>query len=364
MESSPFPSSMPEPGTGFELDPDEEPIKEDVPTTTVILVQEEELEEAKEEFEEINSVFVYSLESGPIKDTQLLTTCNRDIVTQFSSEDPIESYKKYGIPHNPNVKRRNKKGAPPPAAPAVAKAAPKPATIKETVIPTTKSKQVSEQSKAQKPAADTNASTPALRRGDSDLFKSFAKTKPPKAKPNGSGAATPMSEDEVDDEDVVMVEETEENKQKAEAARKARIERELKLREMMEDDDDEPMADAPTVDEAVEEGSPIDKKPKEPEKQEIVTVEGGRRRGRRRVTKKRTMKDDEGYLGKLQFTQVVCILLIHFVVTKEEAVWESFSEEEPVPKKAKTTFSAPPVAKGKKGAKPGQGNIMSFFGKK
>jgi len=52
-------------------------------------------------------------------------------------------------------------------------------------------------------------------------------------------------------------------------------------------------------------------------------------------------------------------------VTREEAVWESFSEDEPAPKKAKPTPT--PAAKGaaKKGAaKPGQGSIMSFFGKK
>lgn len=39
-------------------------------------------------------------------------------------------------------------------------------------------------------------------------------------------------------------------------------------------------------------------------------------------------------------------------------MWESFSEDEPAPKKPAVN-----VAKGK-GAKAGQGNIMSFFGKK
>jgi DNA polymerase delta subunit 3 len=293
MESSPFPSSMPEPDTEFERDPDTEPVKEDVPTTAVLLVQEEELEEAKEEFEEINSIFVYSLESGPIKDTQLLTTCNRDIVTQFSTEDPLGSYKTYGMPHNPNVKRRTNKRPPPLTAPPAAKAAPKSAAaVKEVVQPSTKSQQPSDQGKAQKSTADTKASTPALIRGNSDLFKSFAKTKPPKPKANGSGTATPMSEDEADDEDIIMVEDTKENQEKAAAARKARLEREEQLRKMMDEDDE------PTVDEAVEEGSPIDGEPKEEEKQETVTVEGGRRRGRRRVMKKRTMKDDEGYLGR------------------------------------------------------------------
>ena len=32
-----------------------------------------------------------------------------------------------------------------------------------------------------------------------------------------------------------------------------------------------------------------------------VTVTDGRRRGRRRVMKKRTLKDDEGYLGKISY---------------------------------------------------------------
>jgi DNA polymerase delta subunit 3 len=70
-----------------------------------------------------------------------------------------------------------------------------------------------------------------------------------------------------------------------------------------------------------------------------------RRRGKRKVIQKKTVKDDEGYL-----------------VTREEAVWESFSEDEPVraplPPPAKTQ-------KGKgKGGKGGGGNIMAFFGKK
>ncbi|KAE9969743.1 hypothetical protein EG327_010498 [Venturia inaequalis] len=354
MQSSPFPSSMPEPDTDFEIDPDETPVKEDVPTITILLVQEEQLEEAKDEFEEIHSIFVYSLEPGPIKDTQQLTTCNRDIVTQFPSEDPLESYKKYGIPHNLNVKRRTNKRPLPPVAPPAAKATSKPAAksappAKEVAPPVAKlSRSTSDQTKSQKTATESKASAPSLQREKSDLFKSFAKTKPPKAKPLAHGTATPMSEDEAEDDDIVM-EETEEQKQKAEASRKARREQEEALKRMMEEsDEDEPMADAPTVDEAVEEGSPIDEKPMEEEKKETVTVQGGRRRGKRRVTKKRTLKDDEGYL-----------------VTKEEAFWESFSEDEPEPKKKKTNFIAPTTAKGKKaGAKPGQGNIMSFFGKK
>lgn len=50
-------------------------------------------------------------------------------------------------------------------------------------------------------------------------------------------------------------------------------------------------------------------------------------------------------------------------VTVEEPVWEEFSDDEPAPPqpKKKPAVSAP---KAKPAAKPGQGNIMSFFGKK
>lgn len=38
--------------------------------------------------------------------------------------------------------------------------------------------------------------------------------------------------------------------------------------------------------------------PKEDEPEPTITVENGRRRGKRRVMKKKTVKDEEGYLGK------------------------------------------------------------------
>ncbi len=65
--------------------------------------------------------------------------------------------------------------------------------------------------------------------------------------------------------------------------------------------------------------------------------------------KKKTTKDEEGYL-----------------VTKEEPAWESFSEDEPEPHKERAPMSSAAISKSKKAgdAKPGQGNIMSFFGKK
>jgi DNA polymerase delta subunit 3 len=51
-------------------------------------------------------------------------------------------------------------------------------------------------------------------------------------------------------------------------------------------------------------------------------------------------------------------------VTKEETVWESFSEDEPEPKRAKPAPVKPSnAAKGKPAAKKGQGSIASFFKK-
>ena len=111
-----------------------------------------------------------------------------------------------------------------------------------------------------------------------------------------------------------------------------------------------------------------------PEPQAIVT--GGRRRGRRKVMKKKTIRDDEGYLGQqaptsgpLDQRSNADSMVFVCAVTKEEPAWESFSEDEPLPpQKEKTPAStAGSLGKGKKGsvgAKVGQGNIMSFFGKK
>ena len=106
----------------------------------------------------------------------------------------------------------------------------------------------------------------------------------------------------------------------------------------------------------------------EPSPEPQVVVSGGRRRGRRKIMKKKTLKDDEGYLGS--YTLRICLgystANFQYIVTKEEPAWESFSEDEPVARKDRVPAStAPSSGKGKRvGGKPGQGNIMSFFGKK
>lgn len=93
--------------------------------------------------------------------------------------------------------------------------------------------------------------------------------------------------------------------------------REERLRAMMEDEDDSHMSNAEDDVEPEPEDEPdVEPEPvnepaleqaaaaetiKEEEQQPSVTVSGGRRRGKRRVMKKVTMKDEEGYLSKLFF---------------------------------------------------------------
>jgi DNA polymerase delta subunit 3 len=60
-------------------------------------------------------------------------------------------------------------------------------------------------------------------------------------------------------------------------------------------DEDMPDASEAPAEPANEETEP--KKEPEPEPKEEVTVQGGRRRGKRKIMKKKTVKDDEGYLG-------------------------------------------------------------------
>lgn len=160
---------------------------------------------------------------------------------------------------------------------------------------------------------------------------------------------------------------------------KSRREREEKLKQMMEDDDADGMLTGPVVRPAIAHGvideempdadeeperepTPVEQPPppKPAELKEEVTVQGGRRRGKRQVMKKRTIKDEEGYLGKYYSFPVRPYTKLR-TVTREEPTWESFSEDEPAPPKKKPAVSVAP--KGKAG-KPGQGNIMSFFGKK
>ncbi|PQE03633.1 hypothetical protein CJF30_00006300 [Rutstroemia sp. NJR-2017a BBW] len=326
------------------------------------------------------------------QDLQLLSDCTREVHTIAAAEDPLEIYPKYGIITNPNVKRRSRKvpipatvsastsvpsrAAPPKSklnevqealksAPQSSKSEPKsqPSNAKDFFGSKGKEKAKPKTKPEATEEASSKESTPAppanLKRESSSIFKAFAKTQPKKLKneTTDSGAETSAKEDTPmkglsDDED------DEENwtpqpvsKEKGSQDRKSRKEREEALRKMMEDDDDEEEeaepSPAPEPEPAAEEEEEEKEEEKAKEEEPTVTTSNGRRRGRRRVMKKKTVKDEDGYL-----------------VTKQEAVWESFSEDEPAPApKAKVVTTN--TAKLKKGApKAGQGNIMAFFGKK
>lgn len=142
-------------------------------------------------------------------------------------------------------------------------------------------------------------------------------------------SAEPMfdaSEDEFEEDfNAKSAVESKEDKEKTEAAAKERTARKEKLKNLFDDDDDDvkpgmfinelevrPNADRPPTDEDVdmfdapepeeepEDDAPIDKevaKAPEPEPEPEPTVAGGRRRAKRKVMKKKTVKDEEGYLG-------------------------------------------------------------------
>jgi DNA polymerase delta subunit 3 len=162
--------------------------------------------------------------------------------------------------------------------------------------------------------------------------------------------------------------------------------REDQLRAMM-DDDDQSMSNVEDKDGGSEEEVEPEPEPEpepldepalkqastatEKEEPPAMAISGGRRRGRRKVMKKITMKDDEGYLSMsnprhcFRYARFFCLEPYSDMspVTKEEPAWESYSEEDtpaPAAKPRPAMSSGKPKTAGSKG----QGNIMSFFGKK
>lgn len=265
----------------------------------------------------------------------MITDCTREMQVLTASEDPLEYYPKYGTIINPLVKRRpNRRPIPPPSAPVKPSTAAKPKPTepaKEAPKPSSTSS-IEQEPKQQSTAARdffakgkdkvkaTSASEPsskegtpapnppALKRDSSSIFKAFAKAKP-KLKREGTDSSAGAKDevmadavhfDEDEEETYVPPVQTEEST----GDRKSRKEREAKLRAMMDEDDEEETPPAPQEEpEPMEEEETIleQEKPKE-EPEPAPTVSGGRRRGKRRVMRKKTVKDDEGYLGKLLFT--------------------------------------------------------------
>ncbi|TIA45357.1 hypothetical protein D6C79_05722 [Aureobasidium pullulans] len=382
MRSSPAPSSP--------THNHDQPEIREYQATSILLVDQDHLDAAKSTFDQVLSIHVYSIQPGKLnvfptpalhvhftanakQDLHVLTECNRAIMATAVNEDLLETSKQYGIIQNSQVKRRpmraQKQPPPPnaaPANPAKSMFASSRPSAKETPKSSTSARSTPDSSQASTQASSKPAATKTapLKREGSSLFKAFAKARPKadsqatESSAEASPALEPavkedepmhdLSDEEADDEDAAMLDEG----AITETGGKSKKEREEALRRMM-DMEDEPMTDAPAKtpaavapEPAADESDAKSEPQKKEEPEEKVIVAGGRRRGRRRVMKKKTVQDEEGYL-----------------VTREEPGWESFSEEEPEPKKVKVAV-APPAAKNKKAAPKGQGNIMSFFSKK
>jgi DNA polymerase delta subunit 3 len=242
------------------------------------------------------------------------------------SEDPLEFYPKYGTILNPLVKRRpNRRPIPPSSAPTKAAGSvikSKPAeSLKEASKSSVKPEPKQQSTAAKdffgkgkekaKPAGNSEPSSkestpmpnpPTLKKDTSSIFMAFAKGKP-KLKTEGTdlsaGAEDEVMKDSVnfdDDEEETYVPPT--PKEESAGDRKSRKEREAQLKAMMDVDDDD-VVPTPEPEPEPEEQTIVQAETVKEEPEPITTVSGGRRRGKRRVMRKKTVKDGKGYLGKL-----------------------------------------------------------------
>ncbi|KAI0897175.1 DNA polymerase subunit Cdc27 [Annulohypoxylon nitens] len=334
------------------------PFSDEVPTYILSLVKEEQLHDVLGGYDEVTSIHVYSLAPHPLKDLQLLADTARQVIEMSTTGDVPASSKEFGSIANPNMHKRERRG--PVSRPTASAPTPKPEPKQES-----KPAVVKEDSKAAPPAsakgpaaatAKKSATASIKRQGSSggigQMFaKAASRPKKPVAKPAAAEEDQKMalSDDGEDDTEPMPS-----AKEESSSARQSRINRQAELRRMMEESDEEESEKPESpVDEPMEEEPPEpepEPEPKAEEPSEIVSSTGdGRRRGRRRVTKKKQVMDDKGYL-----------------VTIQEQGWESFSEEEKAPPaKPKTQpTKSEPATKSKKATAKGQGNIMSFFSKK
>ncbi|KAK3991368.1 DNA polymerase subunit Cdc27 [Cladorrhinum sp. PSN332] len=342
-----------------------ESITDVVQSLTLSLVREEDLKDALADFEEITSIHVYSIAPHPTKDMGLLA----DVANEVPNLS-IEDTKKLVPINNPYVRVRERRGT----GLKVAAAASAPAAKQQAKTPALKAAPVAAAKVKEEPKPQlTNAAeksesalkkpVPALKRNaSSGIMAAFSKAaakpkkevKPEPAKPKEEDEPMQaLSDDGEDDEEEVF-----KSKPRSTAGSKTKKQREEELRRMMEDDDDDEeeeeekseKAESPEPEPEPMEEDPVAPAPVKEEKSEVVeSTSNGRRRGKRKVMRKKQVMDEQGYL-----------------VTIQEAGWESFSEEEAPRLVTKPKVAAPaPAAKGKKGgAAKGQGNIMSFFSKK
>ncbi|OAR01733.1 hypothetical protein LLEC1_08040 [Akanthomyces lecanii] len=365
-----------QPDVDVEMDSSQpEALTEKVPTLTMTLVSDDKLKATLSQYSKVTAIHIYSLAPNPQRDSVLLADVAKSISEYATSEDAATLSKKYGTIYNPHTRRRERrKGVP---APASVPAAKKPEPTASSAVnpaaaaaPVKKEPSPSAPVKREAQSANSAKSAPAPKKSaGGGIMQSFAKAagKPPKPKPivkKEEDTAMALSDDgEADADDMPAAKKT---AAETESLRQAKRKREEDLRRMMEEDeDDDEEEDNEPEDAEMEEPEPEPEpepvKEEEKEPAEVVSASSdGRRRGKRRVMKKKRILDDQGYM-----------------VTIQEAGWESFSEEDtPAPAKKETfaptkkeTPSSTPSSSGGKpkkaaAAKGSQGSIMSFFGKK
>jgi DNA polymerase delta subunit 3 len=334
MQSSP---PLPPPSSSAAVPQETEPIT----IQTMMLVKEEHLERAKSQFISISCIHVYALAAKGLSQIQTLAECNRKITAAHAGEDPLVAWKAYGTIQNSNVRRRTARvpPAPVPAAAVASKPVAKEAPAAKTATTKPDSKESTNSTTTQKAPAEMSKSDTAKsskvapsKASASSIFKSFAKTAPVTKKPaptqskNDSQASaasvqdtnmTGFSDDDDEADDASLPEELFAKDSQAESSGKSKKDREAELQAMMEQDDDEDeeaaksKADGEDGDQdaemddadALESQDSSTKKADAPEadveeEEPKVIVQNGRRRGKRRVPKKRTVRDEEGYLGK------------------------------------------------------------------
>ncbi|KAI1775749.1 DNA polymerase subunit Cdc27 [Hypoxylon cercidicola] len=347
---------------------------DEVPTYTLSLIRETQLQEALAEYDEVTSIHVYSVGPHPVNDILLLADPARQVMNMSTAGTVPAASKVFGSIMSPNVHKREHRGQASKLITSTPKAEPKPQTKQEVkqedepttvkeeskVAPQANAKRLASSAPVKKPAATASLKRQGSSGGIGQMFaKAAARPKKPAAKAKDSVASSAAEEDHkmaMSDDGEDDTEPVPEAKQESSSARQSRLNRQAELRRMMEEsDEEEPEKPESPAEEPMEEDEPMpepepEPEPKAEEPAEVVSSTGdGRRRGRRRITRKKQVMDDKGYL-----------------VTIQEQGWESFSEEEaPPPSKPKSQpVKSEPAAKSKKAAGKGQGNIMSFFSKK
>ncbi|GAO19799.1 hypothetical protein UVI_02064020 [Ustilaginoidea virens] len=338
-----------------------------VKASKVILVEEQNLQEALMLYESVTSIHIYGLSPNRAEDSWIRSDSGQKTCGQRPNrEKPNTAFGKYGTIGNPKVQHRDQKlkalSTTPPASIGV-----------DPVIRQEKIKReiISGPSMSEKPPCITEkvASAHSKKRAASNnIIRSFAKaaaasqtTETDPAKRQDDAAMTLSDDGEADDSDFLP----RKPEPRSACHTQSRTEREEGLRRMMDEDDDDEDDDdnsdavaGPLVDDDLSEGPKLElnSQPSTQEKRDspeiILSTGNGRRRGRRRVIAKKRIVDDEGYM-----------------VTIQESTWESFSEDDskesasqkatPLPKPS-SAASKPKKSSGK-GA---QGSIMSFFAKK